>query len=154
MIATIMITIILATMITITMTMCSGGGGTRYLSWSVGGRQHYLCSLQVLHDNHISPSNSFIIQGLFRLLQALLLLVIVLLARYILQQDDIFIPSKSKFVFDPGLLATTAPDCSLRVRWTPTSPELEAPLVSLSSSSSCLLFISLLTPLPIWLRCL
>jgi len=44
----------------------SGGGGTRYLSWSVGGKQHYLCSLQ----------------GLLRLLQALLLLVIVLLARF------------------------------------------------------------------------
>lgn len=43
----------------------SSGGATRYLSWSVGGRQHYFCSLQ----------------GLLRLLQVALLLIVVILAR-------------------------------------------------------------------------
>jgi len=43
----------------------SSGGTSRYLSWSVGGRHHYFCSLQ----------------GLLRLLQIALLIIIVILIR-------------------------------------------------------------------------
>ena len=44
------IIIIIVVIIIIIMTTTSGGGGTRYLSWSIGGKQHYLCSLQVLRS--------------------------------------------------------------------------------------------------------
>ena len=53
-----------AIIILINVTRLSGGGGTRYLSWSVGGKQHYLCSLQVIlnlpHSFSIFLTTSYI----------------------------------------------------------------------------------------------